>query len=57
MKREYYKKTKYGYARGTEPVSYIEKILVYYDILKRQAHGRKPRRVSASEEINDGTHG
>ncbi|MCF8069974.1 MAG: membrane-bound lytic murein transglycosylase MltF [Desulfobacterales bacterium] len=42
MKREHYKKTKYGYARGTEPVKYVERILVYYDILKRQAHGRKP---------------
>jgi len=35
-KREYYKKTKYGYARGREPVKYIENILIYYDILKRR---------------------
>ena len=32
---EYYQDAKYGYARGTEPVRYVERILVYYDILKR----------------------
>jgi len=37
-KREYYKKTKYGYARGREPVKYIENILIYYDILKQKAN-------------------
>lgn len=35
-KRKYYKSTKYGYARGTEPVRYIERVLIYYDILKRR---------------------
>ncbi len=33
---QYYKQTKYGYARGTEPVRYVERILTYYDILKRR---------------------
>ena len=37
-KREYYKKTKHGYARGREPVKYIENILIYYDILKQKAN-------------------
>jgi len=32
---KYYKKTRYGYCRGTEPVRYINRILTYYDILKR----------------------
>ena len=31
----YYKKTKYGYARGTEPVRYVKRILTYYDILRQ----------------------
>jgi len=35
--RRYYKDTTYGYCRGTEPVSYIKQIRIYYDILKRQA--------------------
>ena len=34
---KYYKKTRYGYARGTEPVRYVRRILTYYDILKRDA--------------------
>ena len=33
---EYYEKTKYGYCRGTEPIDYINKINIYYDILKYQ---------------------
>ena len=33
---KHYKKTKYGYCRGTEPVRYINRILTYYDILKRE---------------------
>ncbi len=35
-KSKFYKKTKYGYARGWEPVQYIERILTYYDILKQK---------------------
>ncbi|MDY6903728.1 MAG: membrane-bound lytic murein transglycosylase MltF [Thermodesulfobacteriota bacterium] len=35
--RQYYKKTRYGYARGTEPVRYVEQILMYYDILKQKS--------------------
>lgn len=34
-KSEYYKKTKYGYARGWEPVIYVEKVMTYYDILRQ----------------------
>jgi membrane-bound lytic murein transglycosylase F len=34
--RKYYKDSRYGYCRGTEPVVYIKQILIYYDILKRQ---------------------
>lgn len=32
----HYKKAKYGYCRGAEPIEYINKIMIYYDILKRQ---------------------
>lgn len=34
--RKYYKDAKYGYCRGTEPITYIKHIMIYYDILKRQ---------------------
>ncbi len=33
----YYKKTKHGYCRGSEPVEYVKRILLYYDILKMRA--------------------
>ena len=35
--RQYYKNATYGYCRGTEPVAYVRQIMIYYDILKRQA--------------------
>ena len=33
-KREYYSKTKFGYARGWEPVRYVENIRTYYRIMQ-----------------------
>ncbi|MEA2060716.1 MAG: membrane-bound lytic murein transglycosylase MltF [Thermodesulfobacteriota bacterium] len=36
--RRYYKETKHGYARGWEPVTYVDRILTYYDILKQKAN-------------------
>lgn len=33
-KKKWYKQTRYGYARGWEPVRYVENIRSYYDILK-----------------------
>lgn len=32
-KKKWYKKTKHGYARGWEPVKYVENIRKYYDLL------------------------
>jgi len=32
--RKYYEKTRYGYARGTEPVRYVDRVMLYYDILR-----------------------
>ena len=32
-KEKWFKKLRYGYARGREPVSYVENVRSYYDIL------------------------
>jgi membrane-bound lytic murein transglycosylase F len=34
--KKYYKKTRFGYARGTEPVQYVGRIFTYYDILRQK---------------------
>ena len=34
--KKYYKKLKYGYARGNEPVNYVQRIRHYHDILERE---------------------
>ena len=31
--QRYYKQTRYGYARGQEPVTYVQNIRRYYDVL------------------------
>ena len=43
--RKYYKHTKYGFCRGTEPVRYIKQIMIYYDVLKRQGFEYKTAKV------------
>ena len=45
-KRKYYKNTRYGYARGWEPVHYVERIFTYYDIL-RQKKKNKSKKMEA----------
>ena len=45
--RKYYKETRHGYARGQEPVQYVERILTYYDIL-RQKKNKPPAGVTSA---------
>ncbi|MBU0972465.1 MAG: membrane-bound lytic murein transglycosylase MltF [Proteobacteria bacterium] len=35
-KSRYFETTKHGYARGWEPIQYVERILTYFDILKQK---------------------
>jgi membrane-bound lytic murein transglycosylase F len=42
-KRKWYRQTRYGYARGYEPVKYVENIRSYYDILRWHFDREKPR--------------
>ncbi len=48
--RKYYKKARYGYARGTEPVRYVNRILTYYDILRRKHNSLAEEEVSVSDQ-------
>jgi membrane-bound lytic murein transglycosylase F len=41
--RKWHKDTKYGYARGWEPVRYVENIRSYYDILRRDDEATEPK--------------
>ncbi|UCF29966.1 MAG: membrane-bound lytic murein transglycosylase MltF [bacterium] len=34
---KYYRQTVFGYARGTEPVRFVERVRLYYDILRRKS--------------------
>jgi membrane-bound lytic murein transglycosylase F len=49
----YYKNTKHGYCRGTEPVNYVRQILIYYDILKRRDI-RYPRENKPISQLTGG---
>ena len=61
-KRKYYKKTRYGYARGDEPVKYVDNIRRYYHSLvwldeKRQQDARTEKRqaeLQAQLKAKDG---
>jgi membrane-bound lytic murein transglycosylase F len=41
--KKYYKQTRFGYARGTEPVRYVTRIMKYYNILKQREDIAKHR--------------
>jgi membrane-bound lytic murein transglycosylase F len=34
--KKYYRQTRHGYARGTEPVRFVKRVFIYYDILKKK---------------------
>lgn len=50
QQKKYYKKTKYGYARGKEPVHYVENIRRYYDTLT-WLDAKETEAVEAKEEV------
>ncbi len=41
--KKYYRQTRHGYARGTEPVRFVQRVLTYYDILKQKDIPAFPR--------------
>lgn len=52
-KKEWYTQTRYGYARGGEPVRYIENIRRYYDILLLQTSDIAPPPLSLDENKSE----
>ena len=50
-KRKWYKQTRYGYARGWEPVQYVENIRSYYDILKWVDDASNTKSAPAPEDF------
>lgn len=59
QKRKYYENTKYGYARGSEPVVYVQHIRHYYNLLSwediARARQKPPTQVATllPEELRD----
>ena len=50
--KKWYSKTRYGYARGHEPVLYVQNIRRYYDVLARrfdEVTGTEPTRIASPE--------
>jgi membrane-bound lytic murein transglycosylase F len=47
----YYQQAEFGYARGTESVRYVRRILTYYDILRRTAISREEYRRSTARPL------
>jgi len=45
-KSQYYQNAKHGYARGWEPVIYVDRVLTYFDILKQKKWSDTPIPVS-----------
>jgi membrane-bound lytic murein transglycosylase F len=57
QQKKYYKSTKYGYARGEEPVRYVENIRRYYDTLtwldNRTTEQEQSRLVTLEHQVDD----
>ncbi|MCK5091452.1 MAG: transglycosylase SLT domain-containing protein, partial [Gammaproteobacteria bacterium] len=49
-RKKWYKKTKHGYARGREPVKYVENIRGYYDLLVWHDN-QEQKDISSPKEI------
>jgi len=51
---EWYSQTKYGYARGNEPIHYVENIRNYYDLLVWTTQKARKKEKLAKKESNQG---
>ncbi|GIU07606.1 membrane-bound lytic murein transglycosylase MltF [Shewanella glacialipiscicola] len=53
QKRKYYQKTRYGYARGSEAVHYVDSIRRYYDTLVWMDNQSKPHPDDDSSDLEE----
>jgi membrane-bound lytic murein transglycosylase F len=51
-KKEWHEKTKYGYARGNEPVHYVDNIRHYYEILIWKARSASKKNLKKKQTIH-----
>lgn len=54
QKKKYYKQTRYGYARGNEPVIYVQNIRRYYDVLTWMTQPQVDEQAIAQSELENG---
>ncbi len=54
QKKKYYKQTRYGYARGNEPVIYVQNIRRYYDVLTWMTQPQIDEQAIAQSELENG---
>jgi len=48
--KRYYRTVKYGYARGSEPVRYVESIYDYKDILEKNSKEKEKEKLLKDQE-------
>ncbi len=51
--KKYYKQTRYGYARGNEPVIYVQNIRRYYDVLSWMTQAQADETAVAQTEFQE----
>lgn len=51
---EHYRETRFGYARGHEPVRYVENVLTYYDVMKLRTRELNGQDLVDSQEPEAG---
>jgi membrane-bound lytic murein transglycosylase F len=54
QKKKYYTQTRYGYARGNEPVIYVQNIRRYYDVLNWMTQPQADEHTIAQSDMENG---
>lgn len=50
---QYHRRTRYGYARGREPVRYVGNIRRFYEALRYETQGRPPNSTTKSTKTSE----